>query len=370
MRYDAKRHPLYAFTCLMFVCFACKNEDPKVSLDGTYAKEWTLDINEYLGLDGTTYEAVIIDQSRALVSHNAGSTGRLVEVNYVDGTFVREISLDNDSIRLVKSNEEVLLVHEQTGTKTYTLGLYDPNNDGEIKYFPTLKSAEVSPEDGTLMGLIPSPPETIYTYGTLPDDNGKPILWIANWYYDGPRRWTTEVNYHISVPIDPATFSAQVVTDRNLISTVETEHEGRKSVSILSVGAYDGYFDLMDPTAARLPIRHMVENWGTGFIYVFYQMGYSKLDLYGDKTFEDPMHYFPNGTLTTKPLVLFNSRLFLAVHEGDGITLASVIDQETKWTENYFERTTLPLTLLSTQKRDGVLVISSSGFITKYTSNQ
>ena len=372
MGFETRKYRVYAFTCLMLVCFGCKNDDPETSPEGTYTKEWTLDINEYLGLDGQagrTYEAVVIDQSRILVSHNTGTTGSLVEINYADGTFIRHTSTDKDSLRLVKSSDKVLLVHEQTDTKTYTLGLYDPDNDSPINRFPTLHSEDLSPENGQLMGLAPGPPETIYTYGSMPDD-GVPSLWIANWYYDGTHRWTTEVHSHILGTLDPSTVDVQVVTDNKLIFTAETENQGSKNVSLMSVKARDGYFDWLNPPSINLPIRHIVENFATGFIYAFYSMGYSKYSLEGEETFIDPLQNFANGTLTTKPLVIITSELFLAVHDGDDITLASVSHQETRWTEKYWEKTTLPLILLSAQQLDGVLVVSSNGFITKYKENK
>jgi hypothetical protein len=374
MRFEKMKYGAYTFTCLVLVCCCgCKNDDPETPPAGSYTKEWVLDVNEYLGASaGKIYEAAVIDDSRMLVSYNNGTTGSLVEINYVDGTIIRQTPTENDSLHLVKSGEQVLMVHEQADEKAYTVGLYDPENDNPVKVFPTLQRQVLSPEGGQLMGYALDPPETIYTYGSMEED-GEQKLWIANWYFDGAPRWTTVVNDHTSAAINPSTVEVKVATNnheigRKLVFTVETEIDGRKHLSMMSVDASDGYLNWMYPPS--MPVHHMVENHATGWLYAFYPMGYSKLAPDGDETFMSPMSDFTSGTLTTRPLVLYTSKIFLAVHEGNDITLACINDNETRWTEDYWEKSPLPLILLSSSQLDAVLVVSSTGFVTKYGENK
>src|SRR5687767_1703186 len=152
MRFETMKYGAYAFTCLVLVCYGCKNDDPGTPPAGSYTKEWVLDVNEYLGASaGKIYEAVVIDDSRMLVSYNTGTTGSLVEINYADGTFMRQTPTENDSLHLVKSGEQVLLMHEQGDGKAYTIGLYDSEkNDNPVKVFPTLQGDDLTLEGGQL----------------------------------------------------------------------------------------------------------------------------------------------------------------------------------------------------------------------------
>jgi hypothetical protein len=369
MVFESMKFKVYAFTFLMLVCNGCLYDERRKE---TYSKKWTIDVNQYLGLDakaGKTYGA-IVDGSRLLVSHNTGATASLLEIDYDNGTVTHQISIDKDSVQLVKSGERVLLLHEQKDTKTYTLGLYDPINDAQINFLPTLRGPDLSPDGGQQIGLVTSPVETIYTYGSIPDDDGVPMLWIANWDYNGSHQWTTIVNDHVPGTLDPSTVDVQLVTETNLVFTVETENEGHKNVTLMSVNGYDGNINWFKATSNNLPIRHVVENFGPESVYAFYSMGYSTLGYYGEETFTNPMQEFANGTLVTKPLVVHSLKMFLAVHEGDDLTLVNSRDQVTRWTGKYWEKTTQPLILLSTEISDAVLVVSSNGFITKYSQDQ
>ncbi len=362
---------VYAFVCLMLVCYGCKDDDPETPPEGTYTKGWILNLNDYLGLSpgtGMPYDAAIIDRTRVLVSYNLGTTGSLVEINYIDGTVIRSTPTEEDSISLVESVDWVVMVHEQKDTKTYRFGHYKSDNANPVDFFAPLHAEQLSPIGGELRGVT-ADSYSFYTYGSIIKEN-KENVWVANWEPNGYQNWTRIVNEGITGTIDPSTLQVLLVSNSKVVVAAEMEHDGTKNVPYLSLSSSNGSVDWLRPILSTTPIRHMVENTATEWIYVFYTMGYSKIDHYGDGTFVNPMDEFANGTLVTTPLVIYSGKMFLAVNQGDDITLVSATDQETKWTEKYWEKTAKPLTLLATGQFEGVLVLSSTGFLTKYKENK
>lgn len=354
-----------ALVCLIFLCCACKDDDTEAPLKEIYTKEWVLDINEYLGADpkvSSTYSAVVIDNTRLLVSHNTGTMGTLVEIDHNSGTFIRQKSTNNDSVRVSISSEKVLMIHEDADTKNFSIEIYDPE-DGEVEFVSTLQASALSPPGGNFIGLTPDPYEVLYTYGSVLNYDGEEVLWIGCWYYDGTKRWMTTFN----TPFDVSTFSAHLATDRQLIFSAQREFQGNTYWEVGAASFWDGGIDSFQAAQRDAPV-HVVENPMSKWLYVFSSMGFFSIDHYGQQVFTNPMAEFATGTLSTKPLIMGADLMFLAVHEGNNILLVSGSVEETRWEEKYWESTTAPLILLATSTRD-VLVVSGNGFVTKYKWN-
>jgi hypothetical protein len=358
---------ILSFCTILLLISSCSESD---NVTQPYEKDWTLNLSDYLGSDYTEIDSyklsdfglTLLNERTALV-HEFSKKGRhLVEVDYINGSFQNQSSINFGLWSTRKRGDQTILISGYD-SDNFILGTYNENIHAFSSFSP-LESDKIN--DPTDLKAIYAGDDILYTHDPNISPNNNEV-YVAKWNFDGEQIWRKN--------IDPTSKNkiaeiSTIQTDYLLYSSVEDFdlNGGRWKVGKLSKDGDVLWHKKLNDFGRIIKIFQS----NSGDFIVLNEKSVSKHDTNGNLIWKNELSNYQNAFTWGNGVATNDGGVVFQLQSDSNEEFLMKIDSTGKvvWEQAYWEvepNKQVTLTFLELPSKD-LLVLSSNGYLTLYRS--